>query len=131
MRLLIDTHTFLWFISDVSKIATSSLELMERPSSVVQISIASIWEISIKTAQKKLTVDGGFSSVKTDLVRNSIQILPISFEHTLANNQLPFHHKHPFDRMIAAQTIIEGIDLVSIDDIFDSYFAGTNVKRIW
>lgn len=131
MRVLIDTHTFLWFVSDFTKLGAKSLEILESRDCTALISIGSIWEISIKMSQGKLMVDDGFSSVKMDLVKNSIAILPISFEHTLANNRLAFHHKDPFDRMIASQAIVEGIDLISRDDAFDSYFAGTEVKRIW
>ena len=97
----------------------------------VFISIASIWEISIKTTIGKLRLDGGFERVLPDLIENSIEILEITFAHALKNNQLPFHHRDPFDRMIAAQAIVEGIHLVSIDDSFDPYFADTEVKRIW
>ncbi len=131
MRVLIDTHTFIWFVSDLTKIGTKSVEIIENPDCFIQISIASIWEISIKTSRGKLSVAGGFPYVETDLINNSIKILPVTFDHTLANNRLPFHHKDPFDRMIAAQAIVEGIDLISVDNIFDSYFAGTEVKRIW
>ena len=65
------------------------------------------------------------------LQRIAFELLPIDLVHTLKYYELPFHHKDPFDRMIAAQAIVEGIDLVSKDDIFDSYFSGTEVKRIW
>ena len=131
MRVLIDTHTFLWFVSDLTKLGDASRKILEDRDCVALISIASIWEISIKTSRGKLSVDGGFPFVEIDLAKNSINILPISFEHTLINNRLPFHHKDPFDRMIAAQAIVEGIDLVSVDDAFDPYFEGTEVKRIW
>ncbi|MFN0277009.1 MAG: type II toxin-antitoxin system VapC family toxin [Pyrinomonadaceae bacterium] len=131
MRVLLDTHTFLWFVSDLTKLRRESLKILERNDCDAQISIASIWEISIKTSTGKLSVAGGFPSVETDLANNSIRTLPISFAHALTNNLLTFHHKDPFDRMIAAQAIVEGIDLVSKDDIFDSYFTDTEVKRIW
>ena len=131
MRVLIDTHTFLWFVSNRTRLGGKALNILESRGCIAEISIASIWEISIKMARNKLSIEGGFSSVETDLVKNSIQILPISLEHTLVNNGLAFHHKDPFDRIIAAQAIVESIDLVSIDDIFDSYFAEAEVKRIW
>ncbi len=131
MRVLIDTHAFLWFVSDLTRVSEKSLEILERNDCIAQISIASIWEISIKTSRGKLSVAGGFRTIETDLAKNLIEILPISFEHTLINNNLTFHHKDPFDRMIAAQAMVEGIDVISIDDVFDSYFAGTEVKRIW
>lgn len=131
MRVLIDTHTFLWFVSSPLKLNRTALLLVGDDTTHLQISIASIWEISIKSSRGKLSVNGGFKNVENRLVENGIEILPIIFAHTFEHNSLPFHHKDPFDRMIAAQAIFEGIDLVSEDDVFDLYFAGTNVKRIW
>lgn len=131
MRVLIDTHVFLWFTGDPSRLSSVVRETIEFDSSTVQISIASIWEISIKSSMGNLDVAGGFASVEDVLRENNIEILPIDFSHTLTNHGLPFHHHDPFDRMIAAQAIVEGIDLVSIDAVFDSYFANTGVKRIW
>ncbi len=131
MRVLIDTHVFLWFVSEPTRLSTAARDMIEVKFSAVQVSIASIWEISIKSSMGNLNVAGGFASVEQVLRENNIEILPINFSHTLINHSLPFHHKDPFDRMIAAQAIVEGIDLMSVDDTFDSYFAGTEVKRIW
>lgn len=131
MRVFIDTHTFLWFVSSPTRMTDSSRAMIERPDATVLISIASIWEISIKTSLGKLIVDGGFPKVEFYLSANTIDVLPITFEHTLRNNQLPFHHKDPFDRMIAAQALVERLDLISNDDTFDPYFAATEVKRVW
>ncbi len=131
MRILIDTHTFLWFFSDSLKLTSLASELIELTSSTTLVSIASIWEISIKNSKGKLNIEGGFGRIPEILDNNDIYILPINFQHTLVHNQFPFHHRDPFDRMIAAQAIVEGIDLISVDDIFDSYFEGSEVKRIW
>lgn len=62
---------------------------------------------------------------------NSIEILPITFAHTVGNNQLPFHHRDPFDQIIVAQAIIETMNFISSDDIFDEYLKGKSVKRIF
>ena len=131
MRVLIDTHVFLWFISGPFRLSSLARETLEFRSSTALISIASLWEISIKSSMGNLDIAGGFSAVGKVLDENNIEILPISFSHTLANHRLTFHHKDPFDRMIAAQAIDEGLDLISIDDAFDWYFADTEVKRIW
>jgi len=131
MRVLIDTHTFIWFVKDSGEISSNARSFIVPPDNDVFISIASIWEISIKTATGKLRLDGGFERVLPDLIENSIEIIEITFPHALKNNQLPFYHRDPFDRMIAAQAIVEGINLISVDDVFDSYFAETGVKRIW
>lgn len=131
MRVLIDTHVFLWFIGESSRLSLAVRETLEFNSPTVQISIASIWEMSIKSSSGNLDIVGGFAAIEQVLIENDIDILQIDFNHTLANHGLQSHHKDPFDRMIAAQAIVEGIDLISVDDIFDSYFAGTEVKRIW
>ena len=131
MRILIDTHTFLWFFSSSPRLTSLARNLIERNSSTTLISIASIWEISIKNSKGKLNIAGGFERIPEILNYNDIDILPIDLQHTLEHNQLSFHHHDPFDRMIAAQAIAEGIDLVSIDDVFDEYFTGTEVKQIW
>jgi len=87
--------------------------------------------MSIKCAQGKLIIDEGFESVPGLLQRFAIELLPIDLSHTLKYYELPFHHRDPFDRMIAAQALVEKIDLVSADDVFDKYFDGSEVKRIW
>lgn len=131
MRLLIDTHVFLWFVNNAKELSSTARNLIENRQNPILVSIASLWELSIKTARGKLTIDGGYQRVEFDLNINSFEILPISFAHTLQQNKLTFHHRDPFDRMIAAQALIEQIDLVSRDDVFDLYFDGSEVKRIW
>jgi PIN domain nuclease of toxin-antitoxin system len=131
MRILIDTHTFLWFFSDPSKIPLTSRDLIELKSSVTLISVVSVWEMSIKSSAAKLHVSGGFQSIEQTLLNNDIHLLPLGIGHTVVHHDLPFHHKDPFDRMIAAQAISEGINLISIDESFDPYFRNTNVTRIW
>ncbi len=131
MNILWDTHTFLWFISghkDLSKVA--KVEASD-PQKVHFLSIASLWEVSIKTAIGKLEINGPYASVIDDVLKNQIQILPISFEHTVIQNKLPFHERDPFDRIIASQCIAENMNLISKDDIFDKYFENSSVKRIW
>ena len=115
MRVLIDTHVFLWFIGEPSHLSDVASETIEFGSSTVLISMASIWEMSIKSSMGKLDVAGGFPAIEHVLLENDIEILPIDFSHTLTNHRLVFHHKDPFDRIIAAQAISEGIDIVSIE----------------
>lgn len=95
------------------------------------ISIASVWEISIKCARGNLKIDGGFESLPDLLENSDIGLLAINLYHTLKHYRLPFHHKDPFDRMIAAQALVEEIDLVSADTVFDLYFDISEIKRIW
>ncbi len=131
MRILIDTHTFLWFFSDPSRLTLKASELIEMSSSATLVSIVSVWEISIKNSKGKLDIAGGFERISKVLDDNDINILSIDLPHTLKQNRLPFHHKDPFDRMIAAQALVEKIDLASADTVFDLYFDNSEVKRIW
>lgn len=131
MKYLIDTHIFLWFVENSVKLRQTTKRIIEDKNSEIFISIASLWEISIKTSSGKLQIKGTFESIKDDLQDNLIEILPIDFAHTVENNKLPFHHRDPFDRMIIAQAIVEGIDFISADAVFDDYLAGKSITRIW
>ena len=97
----------------------------------IYISIASLWEISIKTALNKLTITGTYDLIIEDVTENDMEILPINFAHTVIQNKLPFHHRDPFDRIIASQAIAENMDIISKDAIFDIYLADKPVNRIW
>lgn len=132
MQFLIDTHAFLWFVSNSKELSQTAKTIIEDGQNEIFISIASLWEISIKTALGKLSIKGNYDSVIDDLNDNSIQILPINFAHTVEQNRLPFHHhRDPFDRIIIAQAIVENIDFISADNVFDDYLKGKSIKRIW
>lgn len=131
MRLLWDTHTFLWFVAGSDEINSKVRQTIEDPSNEHFISVASLWEISIKTALGKLAIQGSYQSVIDDVTANGIQILSINFAHTVQQHQLPLYHRDPFDRMIVSQAIVEGMNLISKDDIFDEYLKDQAIKRIW
>ena len=131
MQYLIDTHVFLWFVSNSKELSQTAKSLIEDETNEIFISIASLWEISIKTALGKLTINGKYASVIDDLTDNSIEILPINFAHTVEQNKLPFHHKDPFDRIIISQAITENMNFISSDAVFIHYLKGKSVKRIW
>ena len=131
MRFLIDTQIFLWFVAGSSDLKENIKILLEDENNEIYLSIASLWEISIKTALGKLAIAGDYETVIDDVVENGMEILNINFAHTVEQNKLDFHHKDPFDRLIAAQAIVERVNLISSDEIFDSYFIGKSVKRIW
>ncbi|MCK5719660.1 MAG: type II toxin-antitoxin system VapC family toxin [Thiomargarita sp.] len=131
MTFLIDTHTFLWFTTGSHELSKEAKELIEKDNNDIYISIASLWEISIKTAIGKLKILGSYDTVIDDVTENEILILPINFNHTVIQNKLPFHHKDPFDRIIVSQAIAENMNLISRDDIFDLYLKGKCIERIW
>ena len=127
MKILLDTHTFLWFLGGDSELSKQARTLIENPKHEKYISIASFWEIAIKNSLGKLTLDISFAELKTEAIKNSFQILPITFEDTLQLNTLPFHHRDPFDRIIISQAMGNNLTLVSRDSNFSLY----NVRLFW
>ncbi|MGH9948026.1 MAG: type II toxin-antitoxin system VapC family toxin [Pyrinomonadaceae bacterium] len=131
MQVLLDTHTFMWYIVGNSRLSRAAARLIESSDTDAALSIVSLWEISIKNSLGRLETEDGYNSIAHNLVKYSITVIPIGFAYTSRNNRLPFHHKDPFDRMIATQALVEQIDLISVDDVFDRYFETSEVKRIW
>ncbi|NOQ34695.1 MAG: PIN domain-containing protein [Methylococcaceae bacterium] len=131
MNLLIDTHTFLWFVEGADELSDTAKNYILDDKNKIYISIVSLWEISIKNSLGKLDIGGEYATVINDVTDNDIEIMPISFQHTMIQNKLPFHHKDPFDRLIIAQGIAEQINIISKDSIFDDYLHKQSIKRIW
>ena len=122
MKLLLDTHTFLWFVNDNPKLSNHLKDLIEDTNNVSYLSIASLWEMSIKFNLGKLTLDPNYEEfVDREVTTSAIQLLDIELEHLRVNATLPFHHRDPFDRLIIAQSIVEEIPIVSVDSAFDKY----------
>jgi PIN domain nuclease of toxin-antitoxin system len=127
MNLLIDTHTFLWFVNDDSQLSTAATALLESDNTVL-LSIASLWEIAIKVSIGKLTLSQPFEQFMSEqLVLNDMTVLPIRIVDCHQLIGLPFHHRDPFDRIIIAQALVGGMPVVSIDTAFDAY----DVDRLW
>jgi len=127
MKILLDTHTFLWFLGGDTELSKQARILIENPGYEKYISIASFWEIAIKTGLGKLTLDVSFAELKTEVIKNSFQILPITFEDTLQLSTFPFHHRDPFDRIIISQAKVNNLTLVSRDNNFSLY----SVNLLW
>ena len=127
MKILLDTHTFLWFLGGNAELSKQSRTLIESPINEKYVSIVTFWEIAIKHSLGKLTLDVPFSELKTEVLKNGFQILPITFEDTLQLSILPFHHRDPFDRVIISQTIGNNLTLVSRDNNFCLY----DINLLW
>ena len=128
MNILLDTHAFLWFLQDDPKLSAVARALIEDSESRPLLSIASLWEIAIKISLGKLQLTQPYEVfVPQQLAMNGIGILNVTIEHTAAVATLPFHHRDPFDRLLAVQSKIEEMTLVSADPAFDAYAA----KRVW
>jgi PIN domain nuclease of toxin-antitoxin system len=131
MKYLLDTHTFIWFIEGSDELSKKAINLVVDENNEIYLSMASLWEISIKVGLGKLSIKGGYENVMDDIVNNDITLLPIDFAHTLVQSELSFHHRDPFDRILIAQAIAENMSIIGRDEIFDTYFEPKEVKRIW
>lgn len=131
MRYLLDTHTFIWFTEGNRLLDSTARSLIEDTNNQIYISMASLWEIAIKTSLQKLSIASPYESMLEDLHRLSISVLPIDFKHTVFVNTLPLHHRDPFDRMIVSQAVCENLDLLSCDDKLDKYLSVSSQKRLW
>ena len=127
MKLLLDTHTFLWFLNGDAMLSEKARRLIEIAEYEKYISIATFWEIAIKHSLGKLQLDVPFDELKKESIKNGFRILPITFEDTARLNMLPFHHRDPFDRIILSQAIEKELTLVSRDTVFSLY----NQSLVW
>jgi len=128
MRLLLDTHTFLWFIDGNPKLSSRARQLIEEVANERVLSTASLWEMAIKVSLSKLTVPLPFTTLVAEHVYgNAIMLTFIAPEHLDVLRMLPFHHKDPFDRLLIAQGLSENIPILSRDDVFDDY----GIQRFW
>ena len=127
MKILLDTQALIWFQEDDSRLSEGARLALEDASNVLLVSIASFWEMSIKIGVGKLKIDSSLEDFLTDTEEVGIFILTITTEHILENLRLPFHHRDPFDRIIASQCKSEQLSLVSADKSFDFYIK----NRIW
>ena len=118
MRLLLDTHAYLWWLNDDPKLNDEARQGMADLTAIVYVSAASIWEISIKTQLGKLSIDG--DPVK-EIWSNGFVELPMTAQHADHAGRLPRHHEDPFDRMLIAQAQLEHLVLVSRDAAFKDY----------
>lgn len=128
MRLLLDTHAFLWFVLNDSRLSTDAKSLIADPANDIQVSPATYWEIAIKISLNKYSlIDPLDSFMEQQLAANQFHILAIEPRHVGPLVNLPFHHRDPFDRLIIAQAMVENIAVISADKVFDDY----SIKRLW
>ena len=122
---IVDTHVLLWFLTDDSRLSSSARAMIEGPRNVLLVSVASLWEIAIKRAKGHLTAPHDLPDI---LSERGFGLLAIRPEHAWRVADLPLEdHRDPFDRMLAAQALIEGLPVITTDDAFDAY----GVERCW
>jgi PIN domain nuclease of toxin-antitoxin system len=123
MRILLDTHSFLWFLQKSPNFPSELITTIEKPGSETFVSIASFWEIVIKVSLKKLSLPPGHEDLSGAARSSNITLLPIEPRHLDVLRSLPFHHKDPFDRLLIAQAISEKLIIATIDSEFSHYAA--------
>jgi len=116
MRALLDTHAFLWWISDDARLSDRCRAIISSGVNEILFSAVSAWEIAVKVGIGRLAVPGDLENYTMEQVsRNRFEVLPISISHALRVSRLPNHHKDPFDRMLVAQAQVEKVTILTSD----------------
>lgn len=128
MKGILDTHAFLWFVTDDPQLSVAALAFIVDPRHEIFVSPANYWEIAIKVSIGKYLMTVPFGDFFTSGIQgNDFVILPVGIRHATVLASLTMHHKDPFDRMIISQALAEQMPIVGNDSMFDAY----GVERIW
>lgn len=128
MRLLLDTHAFLWFVAGDAQLSRRARRRIEDPRYEKYLSVASMWEIAIKRSVGKLELEVSLDElIDAGAVDNGILLLDVARRHATGVAELAFHHRDPFDRLLVSQAMCEEMAIVTRDPAFDAY----PVKRVW
>jgi PIN domain nuclease of toxin-antitoxin system len=125
---LLDTHALIWFLADDPILLSETKSIISEPSNSILVSTATLWEIAIKVNLGKLELNVGFSYLANILTKHRIGIIQIEFEHILSLMNLENIHRDPFDRIIIAQSITEGLPIITKDKKIARY---KGVEVIW
>lgn len=129
MKYLLDTHTFLWWSLEPGKIPKKVLERLKNPRNAMYLSAASSWEAQIKVGLGKLVLLESLEKIiRREITTNGWKALPVTLEHTWKLAELPPLHQDPFDRILIAQALVEGLSIVSKDPVFSAY---GDVRVVW
>jgi len=129
MKLLLDTHAFLWWVEDAPQLSSVARKVIQKDGNEIYFSMASCWEMAIKSSIGKLKLTVPVRNyVPQHLSANGFKQLAMTFRHVSAVESLELHHRDPFDRLIVAQAMIEGMSIVSADTVLDLY---DDARRIW
>lgn len=127
MKYLLDTHTYLWWLGDPSRLSDRVRIALEDRSTAAYVSVVSYWEIAFKSSLGKLTLSRTVEQLEAELSGDGLTLLPIRVAHCGGVAGLPFHHRDPFDRLLVSQALQEGMTLLSCDPKLDAY----GVARLW
>jgi PIN domain nuclease of toxin-antitoxin system len=128
VKLLLDTHAVIWWVDQDHLLSPTAYAAIADPANDLLLSAGTIWEIAIKVGLAKLSLSRPYrqwlSQAMADL---GVAILPVTVEYADVQAGLPRHHRDPFDRLLIAQAMVENVQLVSNDDVFDQY----GISRLW
>jgi PIN domain nuclease of toxin-antitoxin system len=127
MTYLLDTHTLIWFLRSPASLPTGIRKLIEDPASTLAVSLATPWEMSIKTSIGRLDAADIVDDFESIMTRGRFNLLVPTVVQVIRSGRLPWYHRDPFDRLLAAQTLELGWSLLSKDAVFDAY----GVRRLW
>ncbi|NES82353.1 MAG: type II toxin-antitoxin system VapC family toxin [Moorea sp. SIO2B7] len=128
MKLLLDTHTFIWLTVSQGKLSEQVKSLLADRQNDLFLSLVSVWEMQIKLQLNKLSFNFPLAEVlERQQQTNDLYFLPIELDHIYALASLPLQHRDPFDRLLIAQAVVEQMPLLSIDSVFDGY----PIQRLW
>lgn len=128
MRLLLDTHVFLWWVNDAPELSAKARATIRKGQNECFLSVASAWEMAIKVSTGKLVLSQPVERfIPEQLATNGFRLLEIDFRHVARVESLPFHHRDPFDRLLVVQAMSEKMSVVSADAVLSEY----GIKRIW
>jgi len=127
MRVLLDTRTLLWWVTDPDVLAKSTRNLLDDLSNEVLLSIVTPWELAIRTSTGKLDASEILYDIERGQLNEEVRLLGTEIKHVIRAGRLPFHHRDPFDRLLIAQALDLRVPIVSNDKTFDLY----GVQRIW
>lgn len=123
-RLLLDTHAFLWWIDDAPQLSDSARRAIADTRNDCLISVASCWEMAVKSSLGKLKLAKPLERFVPDqLAANGFGYLNIELKHVAKAEKMPFHHRDPFDRLLIAQSLTEKLTIVTADKAFADYGA--------
>jgi PIN domain nuclease of toxin-antitoxin system len=131
MKILLDSHALIWLYTGNERLSQLAKNTISDETNEYFMSGATIWEMALKIKLGKMNIGVPLHRFVEDVVENGIQILQINLTHIFNTQNLAFHHRDPFDRMLVSQAIVENMNFVSADTIVDLYFEKEKVKRMW
>jgi PIN domain nuclease of toxin-antitoxin system len=127
MKVLLDTHAFLWFLAGDARLSSKARRVMSDEDTELILSAASVWELAIKASLGRLSLPLPVADYVSEKMHAGFRVMPVDWIHAAAVQKLPFHHRDPFDRLIIAQAQIEKLPIVSGDRAFVKY----GLRLIW